>query len=210
MNDRLNFITDYFDLSPEQKKQFEQMGEVYQFRNNQINVVSRKDIDELYIRHILHSLAIAKVIRFKPASAIVDVGCGGGFPGIPLAILMPEVSFTLIDSIGKKIKVVNEVAQALNAINVTGICERSEKFKGKFDFVVSRAVTAFPDFVKQTRHLVSNRQNNALPNGILNLKGGEFNDELIPFAKHSEVFNISDFFDHPFFETKKVIYLPIV
>jgi len=202
-------IIRHFELNPEQENQFARMAEVYRIWNEQINVISRKDIGEIYIRHILHSLSIARLIKFKPGTKVIDVGCGGGFPGIPLAVLLPEVSFTLIDSIGKKIKVVNEVATALGLNNVTGINSRSEQVEMKFDFVVSRAVTAFPDFVKQTRHLISSVQRNALPNGILYLKGGDFIEEIKPFQKQASIYSISQFFEDPFFETKKIIFLPI-
>lgn len=202
-------ISKYFNLSEEQKTIFDKMGEAYTYWNEQINVVSRKDIGEIYIRHILHSLAIAKIITFKPETAVADIGCGGGFPGIPLAVLFPETQFTLIDSIGKKIKVVNEVAAALNLHNVTGIQSRSEDITSKFDFVVSRAVTAFPKFVGQVSHLVSKQQRNSIPNGIIYLKGGDFGDEIKPFGKRIELFDIPAFFDEEFFETKKIIYLPM-
>ncbi len=202
-------IVKYFILNAEQKDRFERMAEVYRVWNEQINVISRKDIGEINIRHILHSLSIAKLIKFKPGTKVVDVGCGGGFPGVPLAVLFPEVSFTLVDSIGKKIKVVNEVAAALDLKNVVGIHSRSEPIEMKFDFVVSRAVTAFPDFVKQTRHLISKAQHNAIPNGIIYLKGGDFNEEIKPYQKQVSLYSINQFFDDPFFETKKIIFLPI-
>ncbi len=203
-------ILKYFkDLTPDQIDKLSKLEELYLDWNSKINVISRKDISELYIRHVLHSLAIAKFIRFKSGTKIVDVGCGGGFPGIPLAILFPEVQFTLVDSIGKKITVVNEVTSALELNNVKGINERAEKLNDRFDFVISRAVTAFPDFVSFTRKLISDKQKNALPNGIIYLKGGDFADEIKPFQKIAEVFNISDYFDESFFETKKIIYLPL-
>lgn len=206
----MDSILKYFkDLLPEQIAQFEKLEALYLDWNSKINVVSRKDIDELYTRHVLHSLAIAKVIRFKPGTKILDVGCGGGFPGIPLAILFPEVEFTLVDSIGKKIMVVNEVAKALGLKNVIGKNERAEKLTDRFDFIVSRAVTAFPKFVALTRKLISPKPMNALPNGILYLKGGDFAGEVAQFRNKIEVFNIPDFFQEPFFETKKVIYLPL-
>ena len=203
-------ILKYFkDLTPDQIEKLSKLEGLYLDWNSKINVISRKDINELYIRHVLHSLAIAKFIRFKSGTKIVDVGCGGGFPGIPLAILFPEVQFTLVDSIGKKITVVKEVASALELNNVKGINERAEKLNDRFDFVISRAVTAFPDFVSFTRKLISDKQKNALPNGIIYLKGGDFADEIKPFQKIAEVFNISDYFDESFFETKKIIYLPL-
>lgn len=206
----IDVITNYFpNLTARQIEQFDEMQTLYFDWNEKINVISRKDISELYVRHVLHSLSIAKIISFAPKTRIVDVGCGGGFPGIPLAVLFPEVQFTLVDSIGKKIKVVNEVAQALGLTNVVGIHSRSEDIKGTFDFVVSRAVTAFPQFVAFSKHLVASKHQNALPNGILYLKGGDFSDELKPFGKTAETFDITDFFKEEFFETKKIIYLPI-
>ncbi|MBN2806958.1 MAG: 16S rRNA (guanine(527)-N(7))-methyltransferase RsmG [Prolixibacteraceae bacterium] len=206
----MEIITKYFkQLSAEQSNQLAALDDLYHQWNARINVISRKDIDELYLRHVLHSLAIAKVISFTSGTKILDVGCGGGFPGIPLAILFPKVNFTLVDSIGKKITVVNEVAKALELKNVTGLHERAEKLNDRYDFIISRAVTAFPAFVHLTRHLVSQHQRNALPNGIIYLKGGDFQEEIAPFGKSVEVINIPDFFDEAFFETKKVIYLPL-
>jgi 16S rRNA (guanine527-N7)-methyltransferase len=207
----VELIKKYFpNLTAEQLSRFEALGGLYAEWNSKINVISRKDIDELYVRHVLHSLAIAKVINFKEGTQILDVGCGGGFPGIPLAIFFPEVQFTLVDSIGKKIMVVNEVASSLGLTNVVGVHERAEKMKDKYDFIVSRAVTAFPKFVVFTRKLIAKRQINAIPNGIIYLKGGDFMSEIEPFKKITEVFNIPDFFTESFFETKKVIYLPVV
>ena len=205
----MEIIKKYFnDLSAEQLSRFEAMGSLYKEWNAKINVISRKDIDELYIRHVLHSLAIAKFIQFTKGTTVLDVGCGGGFPGIPLAVIFPEVQFTLVDSIGKKIKVVNEVATALGLDNVKGIQFRAEKLNKKYDFVVSRAVTAFPQFVALTRNLISPVQRNTLKNGIIYLKGGEFLNEIETF-KNVEVFAIPQFFEEPFFATKKIIYLPI-
>jgi len=158
---------------------------------------------------VLHSLSIAKIIRFSEGTQIVDVGCGGGFPGIPLAILFPNARFTLVDSIGKKIQVVNQIASALELKNVTAINDRAENLRAKYDFVASRAITAFPKFVNLTRNLISGRHINAIPNGIIYLKGGDFSSEIEPFKKTIEIFNIPDLFDEPFFETKKIIYLPI-
>jgi 16S rRNA (guanine527-N7)-methyltransferase len=208
--EQLNLLLKYFpSLSDVQKEQFVQMGLVYTEWNQKINVISRQDIGELYVRHVLHSLAIAKYVEFVPGTKIVDVGCGGGFPGIPLAVLFPEVEFTLVDSIGKKITVVNEVSKEIGLINVKGLNDRAEKLKEKYDFIVSRAVTAFPKFVALTRNLISKQQKNAIPNGIIYLKGGDFNDEVKPFAKLIEIKAITDYFNEPFFETKKVIYLPL-
>lgn len=203
-------ILKYFPaLNPEQIARFEKMGDLYRDWNEKINVISRNDIDFLYERHILHSLAIAKIIRFQPHSNILDVGTGGGFPGIPLAILFPETHFVLNDSIGKKIKVVQAVADELGLTNVTAINARVESIKEKFDFVISRAVTAFPQFVNMVRKNISPLQQNALPNGIIYLKGGDFNDEIKGFAGNIETFEISSYFKEPFFDTKKVIYLPV-
>ena len=203
-------ITKYFPhLTPEQTLRFEKMDALYRDWNEKINVISRKDIDSLYEKHILHSLAIAKIISFRPGSRILDVGTGGGFPGIPLAILFPETHFLLIDSIGKKIKVVQAVADELGLKNVTAHQTRVEEVKQEFDFVISRAVTSFPAFVALVKKNVSRKPQNSLPNGIIYLKGGDLNDELKDFKRLAEVREISAFFTEPFFETKKVVYLPI-
>jgi len=202
-------ILKYFPfLTPTQIKQFEQIEPIYTAWNTQINVVSRKDIDQLYERHILHSLGIAKVQAFKPKSQILDVGTGGGFPGIPLAILFPKVDFYLVDAIAKKIKVVQAVADALGLKNIKAEQLRVEKVKGKFDFIVSRAVTNMNDFVKWTRNKVAKKQNHNLKNGILYLKGGNLSAELANFPK-AQQFNLANYFDDPFFETKKVVHLPL-
>lgn len=205
----MDIIIKYFpNLTERQIEQFAQLKELYTFWNEQINVISRKDIDALYEKHVLHSLAIAKIINFKPGTTILDVGTGGGFPGIPLAIMFPETSFLLVDSIGKKIKVVNEVAQALNLTNVQVEQARVEKLKLKFDFIVSRAVTNFPAFLNLVKNKLSKNQKNALPNGIIYLKGGDFDDEIEKYKKIVSVHDISDYFEEEFFETKKIIYLP--
>ncbi len=204
-----NIKTYFPELTEEQFSRFEKMGSLYHEWNQKINVISRKDIDELYERHILHSLAIAKVIQFRSGTKILDVGTGGGFPGIPLAVLFPETQFLLIDSIGKKIKVVEAVAQGLGLTNVTARQTRVEDIKDRYDFVISRAVTAFPDFVSLVRKNISPVSKNSIPNGILYLKGGDFADEIEPFRKAIELFDIPLFFSEPFFETKKVIYLPV-
>mgnify|MGYP001237800623 CR=1 FL=1 len=202
-------IIKYFpNLSSLQKEQFKTMQEVYSYWNARINVISRKDIDELYVRHILHSLAIAKVISFNKNSEILDVGTGGGFPGIPLAIMFPEVSFHLIDTIGKKITVVNEVANTLKLTNVLAQQKRAENIKNNYDFIVSRAVTTMPEFVSWIKNNVKTKQNNALQNGILYLKGGDLQNELAPFAK-TTIYPIKDFFTEDFFETKKIVHLPL-
>ena len=206
----MEILTKYFpDLTDQQMDQFGRLGALYEEWNAQINVISRKDIEQLYERHVLHSLAIAKVIQFKPHTTVLDVGTGGGFPGIPLAILFPETSFMLIDSIGKKIKVVNEVASALGLTNVTAEHVRVEEVKQKFDFVVSRAVTAFPRFVSMARTKVASQSNNDLPNGILYLKGGDFDEEIEPFRKQIQVYELQSFFQEEFFETKRLIHMSI-
>lgn len=198
------------DLTDTQKAQFAQLDELYRTWNAQINVISRKDIDQLYEHHVLHSLGIAKVMRFADHTKILDVGTGGGFPGIPLAILYPKVQFTLVDSIGKKIKVVNEVSAALGLKNVTGIHERAEKVLGNFDFVVSRAVTRLNTFIPWVRQKIRQKQINPWPNGILYLKGGDLVEELSEVKATWEVLDLSDHFDSEFFETKKVVYIKLV
>ena len=196
------------DLSDNQILQFQKLQGLYEDWNSKINVISRKDIDELYTRHVLHSLGIAKIIDFRPGSKIMDVGTGGGFPGIPLAILFPEVDFYLIDVIAKKIKVVNEVAAGLGLKNVKAEQKRAELVKQEFDFIVSRAVTNMPDFVSWVDDKVSKKQNHELANGILYLKGGDLTEELAAFPKATQ-YNLSDFFKDEFFETKKVVHLPL-
>jgi len=202
-------ILKYFNyLSPTQVAQFRQLEPLYKMWNAQINVISRKDINYLYTRHILHSLGISTVQSFKPKSKILDVGTGGGFPGIPLAILYPETQFFLVDAIAKKIKVVQAVADALDLKNVRAAQQRAEKVKGEFDFIISRAVTNMSDFVKWTRKKIAKKQCHKLKNGILYLKGGDLTQELAAFPK-AQQFNLSNYFNDPFFETKKVVYLPI-
>ena len=206
----IEILTKYFpDLTDQQLDQFGRLSSLYEEWNSQINVISRKDIDHLYERHVLHSLAIAKVIQFKPKTTILDVGTGGGFPGIPLAILFPETSFMLIDSISKKIKVVSEVASALNLRNVTAEHNRVENVNQKFDFVVSRAVTAFPRFVSMVRTKISSQNNNDLSNGILYLKGGDFEEEIEPFRNQIQVYELQSFFQEEFFETKRLIHMTL-
>ena len=200
-------ISEYFKLTDRQAEQFAQLDALYRDWNSKINVISRKDIDNLYEHHVLHSLAIAKLLPFQPGTTIMDVGTGGGFPGIPLAILFPECQFLLIDSIGKKIKVATEVAKALGLTNVVCKQERAEAEKQKFDFVVSRAVMPLPDLVKLVQKNISNKHRNAVPNGLVVLKGGELQAELRPF-KEAEVTPCSTWFDNNWFETKYVIYLP--
>jgi 16S rRNA (guanine527-N7)-methyltransferase len=202
-------ILNYFsNLTELQISQFSKLKELYTFWNAQINVISRKDIDELYVRHVLHSLGIAKVQPFEPNTTVLDVGTGGGFPGIPLAILFPKTNFYVVDSIGKKIKVVNEVTTALGLKNLKAEAIRAEKVKGEFDFIVSRAVTNMDDFVKWIRNKVSKKQKHELKNGILYLKGGDLTEELINFPKARQ-FNLTDYFENDFFETKKVVHIPL-
>ena len=204
----MQIITDYFpDLTPTQIEQFEQLEQLYSFWNEQINVISRKDTANFYERHVLHSLGIAKIMSFADNSQILDIGTGGGFPGIPLAILFPNCQFTLVDSIGKKIKVVNEVASALHLKNVIGIHERAEKIPGQFDFIVSRAVTAMPDFLKWTKGKFKNSKANPFANGILYLKGGDLNEEMKSVKQKYAIHELSTIFQEPFFETKKVVYV---
>ena len=202
----MQIIHKYFpDLTEKQTQQFTDLQELYEHWNAQINVISRKNMDTLYINHILHSLAIAKVIQFKKGTTILDIGTGGGFPGIPLAILFPEVEFLLVDSIGKKIKVVNEVSAAIGLTNVRTLYERAENINETFDFVVSRAVTNMTDFKKLVKGKFNNIHKNTLDNGIIYLKGGDLSDELrgITHIKH-EIFEL---FKEEFFETKKIIYI---
>ena len=199
----------YFpQLSERQKEQYAALRHLYGYWNERINVISRKDIENLYLHHVLHSLGIAKVQPFKPECDILDIGTGGGFPGIPLAIMFPETHFHLVDSIGKKIKVVEAVAHELGLANVRAEQARAESIKGEYDFVVSRAVTDLPTFVGWVRGKISSSNYHELHNGILYLKGGDLSDELKPFAK-AQIFELSSFFDEDFFETKKVVYLPL-
>jgi 16S rRNA (guanine527-N7)-methyltransferase len=200
-------IIKYFpDLTEKQLEQFARLETLYTEWNAKINVISRKDIEELYTRHVLHSLGIAKVMSFKPGASVLDVGTGGGFPGIPLAILFPETNFYLIDVIAKKIKVVQEIASALGLKNVRAEQKRAETVNEEFDFIVSRAVTNMPDFVKWVRGKVKKDQNHDLPNGILYLKGGDLTEELQVFQRVT-IYNLSDYFEDEFFETKKVVHL---
>jgi 16S rRNA (guanine527-N7)-methyltransferase len=210
MSESFSLIQKYFSgLSDMQVSRFIQLETSYEEWNDKINVISRKDIGSLYEKHVLHSLAIAKVIRFSGGTRILDVGTGGGFPGIPLAILFPDVSFHLVDSVGKKIMVVKAVASALGLTNVVAEQVRAEQLTSKYDFVVSRAVTSLPEFVKWIRKNVSADHRNAMPNGILYLKGGDLTEELKPFGKRSVVYNLSDYFAEEFYETKKLVYLPV-
>ncbi|HFS66680.1 MAG TPA: 16S rRNA (guanine(527)-N(7))-methyltransferase RsmG [Flavobacteriia bacterium] len=205
----MNEIIKYFpDLTKKQLQQFKKLEELYQDWNAKINVISRKDMDSLYLKHVLHSLAIAKVVSFKDDTAVLDVGTGGGFPGIPLAILYPKVNFYLVDSIAKKIKVVNEVAIALELKNVKAEQIRAEEVKGEFDFIVSRAVTKMDDFIKWVRKKTKKKHAHEIKNGILYLKGGDLNEELQNFT-NATIYPISAYYDEPFFETKKVVHIPL-
>ena len=202
-------ILKYFpNLTDVQKEQFAKLDFLYHEWNAKINVISRKDIDELYTKHILHSLGIAKIIKFEPGTFVLDVGTGGGFPGIPLAILFPETRFFLIDIIAKKIKVVQAVAEALELKNVKAEQLRAELVKGDFDFIVSRAVTNMPDFVSWIKDKIKKKSKHELKNGILYLKGGDLTEELKDFPKATE-YNLSNFFEDEFFETKKVVHVPL-
>ncbi len=206
----IDIITKYFsDISDEQRRQFEALYDLYQDWNSKINVISRKDIDNLFEHHVLHSLAIAKTIRFKDGSEILDFGTGGGFPGVPLAILFPNCHFRLIDGTGKKIHVATEVANAIGLKNCHPEHKRGEEEKGKYDFVVSRAVMPLPDLERIVRKNISTKQRNAMPNGIICLKGGNVEGEIQPFRKYAEVSEISQWFDEEWFKEKYVIYLPI-
>lgn len=207
----MEIILKYFPhLTEEQHRQFTALYDLYLDWNAKINVISRKDIENLYEHHVLHSLAIAKVIDFKPGTTVMDLGTGGGFPGIPLAILFHETKFHLVDSIGKKVRVANEVADAIGLKNVTFRHARAQEEKQLFDFVVSRAVMPLSDLIEIIKKNISKKQINALPNGLICLKGGELQHETLPFKNKTVIYNISDFFGEEFFETKKVVYVPLV
>ncbi len=206
----MDVILKYFpSLSSRQKEQFEALKPLYEDWNNKINVISRKDMDHFYLHHVLHSLSIVNFIHFTPGTNLIDIGTGGGFPGIPLSIFFPEARFTLLDSIGKKIKVVDAVIGAIGLENATAVQSRSESYKGEFDFIVSRAVTALPEFVKLTRHLLSKKEQNAIPNGILYLKGGDLEAETKPFKRLVNISSLDEWFEEPFFQTKKLLHLPL-
>lgn len=208
MNEEIIF--QYFkDINDEQRAQFRALGPLYQEWNAKINVISRKDIDNLYMHHVLHSLGIAKVVNFRQGSNILDIGTGGGFPGIPLAILFPNCKFKLIDSIGKKTKVAAAVANAIGLKNVVVEHRNVIEEKNKYDFVVSRAVMNATDLVKLIRKNVSKEQRNALPNGLICLKGGDMTEEVAPFKNHSEIWDLKSYFDDEFFDTKKVMYIQL-
>lgn len=203
-------ILKYFtDLTDKQKQQFAALFDLYKDWNEKINVISRKDIDNLYLHHVLHSLAIAKAVSFRPGTRILDFGTGGGFPGIPLAILFPETQFKMIDGTGKKIRVVNEVATAIGLQNVEAVHLRGEEEKGKYDFVVSRAVMPLPDLMKIVKKNVGKEQRNSLPNGVICLKGGNVEGEMRPFKKIAEATEITNWFDEDWFKEKFVIYVPV-
>jgi 16S rRNA (guanine527-N7)-methyltransferase len=204
----MDIILKYFpNLSEKQKEQFAQLDELYRYWNERINTISRKDIDSLYEHHVLHALSIAKLISFRDGTDIIDVGCGGGFPGIPLAIMFPNVNFYMVDSIGKKIKVVNEVAKSLGLKNVKAEHTRAENVKKQFDFIVSRAVTSLPNFMTFVKNKVHHKDKNSLPNGLLYLKGGDFMSELSKYKKDAEIVDITEYFEEEYFETKKIVYL---
>jgi len=205
---RMELILKYFpNLTDEQRSQFERLEELYLFWNAQINVISRKDTDDFYERHVLHSLGITKIMEFTPGSSVLDIGTGGGFPGIPLAILFPKVQFHLVDSIGKKIKVVKEVAEALGLKNVRATHARAEEIKEQFDFIVSRAVTAMPAFLPWTKGKFKKESKNPLPNGILYLKGGDLKEEMSPVKQKYRIHSLQTIFSGEFFETKAVVYV---
>lgn len=206
----MELILKYFpNLTEVQKSQFEALYALYTDWNEKINVISRKDIENLYEHHVLHSMAIAEIIQFKPGSTVLDVGTGGGFPGIPLAILFPEVNFVLIDSIGKKIKVGTEVATAIGLQNIKLKHSRVQEEKDKYDFVVSRAVMPLGDLVQLSQKNISKKQKNALPNGLICLKGGELHHEILPYKNIAELYEVSDYFSEEFFKTKKAVYVPL-
>lgn len=207
----MTLLSSYFpDLSPEQIRQFETLEGLYQTWNAQINVISRKDTDHFYERHVLHSLAISKIVQFLPGSSVLDIGTGGGFPGIPLAILFPEVQFHLVDSIGKKIKVVQEVAASLGLQNVQASHARAETIKDRYDFIVSRAVTQMPVFLTWVKGKSAKKNLHNLKNGVLYLKGGDLSEELAGLRYPVKEFPISEFYKEEFFETKKVVYVQLV
>ena len=205
-----SIIAKYFpDLTEKQKKQFADLGALYKEWNDKINVISRKDIDNLYINHVLHSLGIAKVISFLPDAEILDVGTGGGFPGVPLAILFPETNFHLVDSIGKKITVVKEVSQGLGLTNILAEQNRAEQLKGKYDFIVSRAVTQMQEFYGWIHNKVKKESKHSLDNGILYLKGGDLDEEMEKLKRPYSLYDLQAIFSEEFFATKKVVYMPL-
>lgn len=210
MNTQRQLISKYFpQLTEEQNRQYDQLEELYNDWNAKINVISRKDINNLYERHVLHSLGIAEVIRFKPGTLIMDLGCGGGFPGIPLAIMFPECRFHLVDSIGKKVRVAQAVAESIGLTNVEFSHSRAEDIKDKYDFVVTRAVMPLVDLIKVSRKNISKEQHNGLPNGIIALKGGELEREMASMRKICATWELSDYFTEEYFQTKKVVHVTV-
>jgi 16S rRNA (guanine527-N7)-methyltransferase len=206
----MELINKYFpNITDLQRQQYAALDQLYHEWNSKINVISRKDIDNLYEHHILHSLGIAQLINFKPGTCIMDLGTGGGFPGIPLAIMFPDVKFHLVDSIGKKIKVCDEIRNALSLANVTTEWTRAENIKGKYDFVVSRAVMPLTDLVKLCRKNIAKESHNAMPNGLICLKGGELAHEVMPMKSNTLITDLSNYFSEEFFETKKVVYVAL-
>lgn len=206
----MEIVAKYFtELSEEQKKQLSMLGTLYEEWNGKINVISRKDIQNLYEHHVLHSLAIAKVLRFKDGTKIMDVGTGGGFPGIPLAILFPECRFTLVDSIGKKLTVASEIAKAIGLNNVEFVHGRVEEIKEKYEFIVSRAAMELTTLVRITKKNIAKEQKNALPNGLICLKGGDLQKEVFPYRVKTTIYELSDYFTEEFFATKKALYMPL-
>ena len=206
---KADIIFNYFpDITETQKIRFMEMGELYAYWNARINVISRKDFENFYIHHVLHSVAIAKIIRFKNSTTIMDAGTGGGFPGIPLAVMFPQASFYLADSTGKKIMVVNEVVNSLKLMNVEARQIRMEQVNRSFDFIVSRAVTSLPEFIKWTKNKINSNSVNDIKNGILYLKGGDIKDELKSIKKfRKRIYDLSDYYSESFFETKKIVHL---
>lgn len=205
----MEIIEKYFKLSAGQKQQFSMLGTLYEDWNSKINVISRKDIQNLYEHHVLHSLAIAKVLRFKDGTRIMDVGTGGGFPGIPLAIMFPECHFTLVDSINKKLIVASEVAKAIGLNNVDFVHGRVEEIKEKYEFIVSRAAMELTTLVRLTKKNIAKEQKNALPNGLICLKGGDLQNEVFPYRMKTSIYELSDYFSEEYFKTKKALYMPL-
>lgn len=205
----MEIIEKYFKLSAEQKRQLSMLGSLYEEWNSKINVISRKDIQNLYEHHVLHSLAIAKVLRFKDGTRIMDVGTGGGFPGIPLAIMFPECHFTLVDSIGKKLTVASEIAKVINLNNVEFVHGRVEEIKEKYEFIVSRAAMELTTLVRLTKKNIAKEQKNALPNGLICLKGGNLQNEVFPYRMKTSIYELSDYFSEEYFKTKKALYMPL-
>jgi 16S rRNA (guanine527-N7)-methyltransferase len=205
----MNKVLSYFpELDSDQVDKLRRLFDAYKYWNEKINVISRKDFHNFYLHHVLHSLAITKITDFKPGTRILDVGTGGGFPGVPLAIKYPHCEFVLLDSIKKKLKVIDEINEEINLTNIKTTHGRVEKYKEQFDFITSRAVTQFPKFVSWVKNNISDKHNNSIRNGIIYLKGGEFEKEIKPYENKIQIFEISDFFAETFFETKKIIYLP--